>query len=178
MMKSGTASWPSVLPSPESEGDHIKLANELFLCALAWSIHHELAHITLQHELIVSSDVAIKQEKAADLEATRWVLDDLKSDDLRLTKRALGVATGVLALQSLEVESKIEGLKTHPPAQERVHYCLTRYELDNEQLVLAYTAVGLQVLFSGRGISPNIDGTSPAEILSGLLVDISRASHG
>jgi hypothetical protein len=55
---------------------------------------------------------------------------------------------------------------------------LARYELDNEQLVLAYTAVGLQVLFSGSGISPNIDGISPAEILSGLLVDISRASHG
>lgn len=173
--KKGVDKWPDNLPSPiaarRNDTDAL-VANELFLCALAWMIHHEIAHAELQHGVAISG-IGIYEEKQADLKASEWVLDGLECNDPKLKKRGLGVVTAILTLQSLEV-NRVNNPNTHPSAHQRLHSCLSPYKIGCEEAIEAFAVVVLQVLFSDQGISPDIEGTSFSEILSQFLFDIAR----
>jgi len=168
----GVKPWPNHLPSPqrfpENQGD-IHVANELFLSAIAWIIHHELAHVEFQH----SGYVSVLEEKQADVEATSRILASLDVSDPRLRKRALGIAVALLCIQSLEAGIPRPAIEIHPRAYERIWHCFERYAVGDREDIEAFLVVGLSALFHEHGIKPNVEGKSFSEILSDILLRIS-----
>ena len=74
--------WPNQLPCPISmpiEGSDVHVTNELFLCAIAWILHHEIAHIKLGHPDI-ETIISLKEEREADEAATTWILHKSNND--------------------------------------------------------------------------------------------------
>jgi hypothetical protein len=180
LLQSGTEQWPESGPRPRQDShscDDSRVATELFLCAIAWILHHEIAHVVLQHPLI-NTAFSEHEEREADRFATEWLLDGLPQDDPRLKKRALGLAVAVLCLQSLEVDTSSCLRNTHPAAHDRIFKNTAIYQCGNDEVIEAMCTVVLQYLFHDTGISANIDGATFSEILGDLLYDISRAKSG
>lgn len=178
LANSGIDRWPDIGPrprlSPTSHGDDEHVASELFLCSLAWMLHHEIAHIVLDHPFLNTS-LSESEERAADEFATKWLLSGLEENDPRLKKRALGVAVAVLCLQSLEVGSVTCLRNTHPAAHDRIFKNISSYKCGNEEVIEAICTIVLQYLFHNTGVAANINGSTFSEILGDLLYDISRA---
>lgn len=176
----GTAPWPKSGPRPKQDSysaDDACVATELFLCALAWIVHHEIGHVVLKHPL-VSTAFSVQEEQAADQHATDWLLGGLEPGDPRLKKRALGLAVAVLCLQSLEVTSTSCLRNTHPAAHDRIFANTSRHQCGNEEVVEAMCTVILQYLFHENGIAANVDGATFADIFGDLLYDIARSKSG
>ena len=172
----GVAPWPNNLPTPvltPKPDSDVRVANELFLSALGWIVHHEIGHVVLGHPPIVVS-WSQQQEKDADLYATDWIFSGLGQNDLRLRKRALGLAIAILCLQSLKIRSIRSEHGSHPPAHARLGYCLERYDFGQQEFIEAFAVVVLQLLFHGEGIKANIHGESFRAILGDFLFTIDR----
>ena len=172
----GKAMWPSGLPTPEQrlQNADLEFITHLFLIALAWIIHHEVAHVTQRHTPGITSR-SLTEENGADRVATDWILGDRDPNAQDTLKRGLGIATAILTLQSLEIrQSTMHGPETHAPAQERLHRCLGGYQIGSEQGIEAYTVSTLQVLYDELGIRADINGNSFQDIQAGLLVEKSR----
>ena len=91
-------------------------------------------------------------------------------------KRALGIAVGVLCLQSLEVSKKSCLKNTHPNAHDRIFFCLSKYQVGTEELIEAFSITVLQYLFHDDGnITIDVDENSFSAIWGDLLFDISRS---
>ena len=180
MLTSGNEQWPEGLPAPqknpENESD-IHVANELFLCALGWMLYHEIGHIVLQHPPITTG-YSEQEEKEADQFSTDWILSKLETNCPMLRKRALGIAVGVLCLQSLEVSGKSCLKNTHPNAHDRIFFCLSKYQVGIEELIEAFSITVLQYLFhDDKNITINVDENSFSEIFGDLLLVISRSKR-
>lgn len=137
--------WPPAYPRPErdptpSSDGHI--ANELFRYAIAWTLHHEIAHVRLQHPAILDW-ISMPQEREADLAATDWVLGDCV-DPRHLRMRTLGVVVAILALDSLEFVGGDTPIDSHPKAYERLAYCLNQYAAPEEDEAFAFALCGMQ----------------------------------
>jgi len=172
----GTEPWPESGPRPREDShscDDSAVATELFLCAVAWILHHEIAHVVLQHPLIDTA-FSEQEEREADKHATKWLLDGLPQCDPKLKKRALGLAVAVLCLQSLEVGIVSCLRNTHPAAHDRIFNNIAIYQVGNDEVIDAICTVVLQYLFHEAGVKANIDGATFSEILGDLLYDISR----
>lgn len=167
--------WPEQFLNPAlNDVEDVRVANELFLCALAWVLHHELGHSERGHTIAIA--VRGRQEELeADCFASKIILQDLERSDPRLKKRALGVACAVLALQSLEVAEKPKESSGYPGAHERLANALYGYEISEDEVVDAFSVAVLQLLFARSDVEADIDGALFSEILSGMLVEISRA---
>jgi len=141
--------WPLGLPQPTKnpkKGSWVHFGNEFCLCAVAYIIHHELAHIRLKHNADIKS---IDQERDADYEASDWIMDGTESDELVFTKRLLGIS---LALQAITIRSIYSGKfssSSHPRSFDRLYNTLSRYLTDNDHVVYAITAVALQLHMQG-----------------------------
>lgn len=176
MNGSGSEPWPATGPRPKQDArsvDDARVATELFLCALAWIIHHEIGHVVLKHPLGFTT-FSISQEREADRFATDWLLDGLERNDPRLKKRALGLTIAVLCLQSLEAQSDCLS-NTHPGAHERIHENTSRHPCGDEEIVEATCSVVLQYLFHDTNITAKVDGATFSEILSDMLFDVARS---
>lgn len=175
LQQSGHEPWPSKLPRPRRrpKGEDSLVANELFLGAMGWIILHEVGHITLQHAELAGS-YSQEQERAADLFATRWVLDGIDQVDPRFNKRLLCISAALLCLQSFETLAAPRWNSTHPPAHERMSYCLDKYRSIKTEKVIAFVVVSLQLLFTNTRVSANIEGLSFDEILDDLFFSITR----
>lgn len=172
--------WPEDLPAPAKEPkdcSDIHVANELFLCSLGWMVHHEIGHIVLQHPALVTN-FSEQEEKEADRHATNWLLSELDDNSPVLKKRALGIAAGVLCLQSLEVKSKSCLRNTHPNAHDRIFDCLSKYTVGTEEIIEAFCTVILQYLFHAENIQADINNDSFCEVFHGFLLEISRSKNG
>jgi hypothetical protein len=171
----GNEPWPAALPRPAREpGDEDRrVANELFLGAMGWIILHEVGHVHLGHAVLAGA-YSQQQEQDADLFATRWILDGMSEGDPRFTERMFCAATALLCLQSFETVAAPRWQGTHPPANERISYCLDQYRSTATEKVVAFLVVCLQVLFAETDVSPDIEGTSFDDILDGLFVAITR----
>lgn len=167
--------WPAELKKPShSCVEDVVVANELFLCALAWILHHELGHSEHGHTIAIA--VRSKHEELeADSFASKIILSDLGKSDARLKKRALGVACAILALQSLEVGNKPDNNSGYPGAHERLACALQGYEVGEEGIIDAFSVAVLQLLFANTCVEADTEGEVFADILSGMLVGISRA---
>ena len=177
LISTGTNPWPDNGPRPKQDShscDDSRVATELFLCAIAWILHHEIAHVVLQHPLL-STAFSEQEEREADKYATKWLLDGLPQSDPKLKKRALGLAVAVLCLQSLEVDTVSCLRNTHPAAHDRIFKNTEIYQVGNDQVIEAMCTVVLQYLFHETGIAANVDGETFSDILGDLLYEISRA---
>lgn len=177
LTSTGAEPWPESGPRPrENLGscDDSAVATELFLCALAWILHHEIAHVILQHPLI-NTTFSEQEEREADNHATKWLLDGLPQFDQKLKKRALGIAVAVLCLQSLEVGGASCLRNTHPAAHDRIFNNTVKYQVGNDEIIEAICTIVLQYLFHETEITANIDGETFSKILGDLLYDITRA---
>lgn len=143
----GELKWPENWPRPSlshQPEDSIHLTNEVFLAALAWILHHERAHVELGHQGNSAGAESIRQEMDADRSASEWVLDGCK-DQLEREKRALGIATGFLAMALLDSPKlQTPEVKSHPPDIERLLTNLEIAQLDPESKVYAYSLIVLQ----------------------------------
>lgn len=176
LQTTGCESWPKKCPKPEAYlqgSEDLQVASEIFLCAIAWILHHEISHVVLQHPLVTTA-FSTQEEREADSHATKWILGNLYESAPELKKRALGIATAVLCIQSLEVENYFCLQNIHPAAYERIYSNISCYPVGNEELIEALCTVMLQYLFHGKNINVNLDGESFSSILGDLLCDISR----
>ncbi|MDA3821683.1 MAG: phage exclusion protein Lit family protein [Bacteroidales bacterium] len=175
----GLKKWPSGFPAPVRNPEYCSdthVANELFLCSLGWMVHHEMGHIILQHAPLATA-LSEQEEKDADRHATDWLLSGLEENVPMMKKRAVGIAVGVLCLQSLEVNTNSCLRNTHPNAHDRIFDCLSEYKVGNEEVVEAFAIVVMQYLFHEKGIMANIDVDSFESILGELLFDVSRSKN-
>lgn len=180
LVGTGIDPWPSEGPRPtldSDSGSDEHVATELFLCAIGWMLHHEIAHVVLEHPLIGTA-FAQQEERDADHHATNWLLEGQHADAPELKKRVLGITVALLCLQSLEVNDHLCLRNTHPAAHDRIFSNLNNYQAINHEIVAAFSSVILQYLFHDTGISANLDGHSFAEILGDLLYVISRSRNG
>jgi len=116
---------PRVAPSPSApRPDHQsgtnleRLVNEVFLCACAYLLQHEIAHVRLDHKRVSAGGQ--QDEFDADEGAADWILTGAATDGER-TKRWLGIACALLWLYSLSVHRLLSPLSdSHPPAPLRL----------------------------------------------------------
>ncbi|MFM0527260.1 phage exclusion protein Lit family protein [Paraburkholderia strydomiana] len=179
MNKGDRTPWPQGTLQPEKHpihGSAAHAANEVFLCAIAWSIHHEIAHVRLGHG--IETTYATQEENQADEEATDWCFPAGLSDAV-LTKRQLGMAVALLAVQFLETprgnDSKVS---SHPPAVERIHRCFERAGVPMDGKVRAATAIAVQLQLANLGIDAVLEGDSWDDIMTGNLIAFATAGRG
>lgn len=154
--------WPDSLPHPAvaevsartgSEPSNEEVATELFLCASAWILHHELAHLRLQHPLVTTNSVA--EEREADQAATGWILDSYPGEP-RTLKRGLGIAVAVVALAVLQLESPAlsnTGVpQTHPGVADRLFHALDHPAFGEDHQVFDFVVHSLKLHFDHVGI--------------------------
>lgn len=173
----GAAAWPKQSPQPERlplAGTDIHIANELFLCGVAWIVHHELAHLRLGHPAIKSNRSYI-EEREADVEATRWILAESKVPR-ESRKRTVGIAAAILAMQSIQRPSQFSILDTHPRAFERIDYCLNAAKVSDDDEVYAFAACIMQIQLASRGLDFAPDAKCFKEIFSEYLVAFARGN--
>lgn len=169
---SGVEGWPHELPRPARGDTHnaVSVANELFLVAVAWIIHHEIAHVRARHPAMHRS-YAVKQELEADEMATDWILGKCEDPEMS-KKRQLGMVTALLAMQLLDEPSGVDTyVSTHPPAVERLYACLEQARVDDDGAPRAFAAVAVQLQLSQYDLSIPLDGSSIQDILAGAFIE-------
>lgn len=174
MFGSATEDWPCNFPMPDDKAPHgsdIHVANELFLCAIAWIIHHEIAHVKLEHP-DVESVTSLSEEREADISATSWILahSDVEAE---YRKRTVGIATAILAIQGTESNTG-DILQTHPKAFERLYDCLENAQIDDDNEVYAFSSFVMQMQLATQGISIPTDANSFKELFSEILIIFAR----
>lgn len=177
LLADGNSPWPKSAPAPTrsvTADNDVVMANEMFLCALGWIVHHEIGHIALGHSHFLTN-LAVREEQEADDYATDWLLSALGPNDQQHQKRALGVAVAILCIQSTEIHTNACPANTHPDAHERIFACLSKVDIDLSEPVNAYASVVLQFLFHDQNIKTDVDGESFGAILDDLLVSIARS---
>lgn len=175
LFDTGMQPWPESYIRPQSEPEHgsdIHTANELFLCAFAWMVHHELAHVFLGHPAAITSR-SLQEEKEADVEATRWILSEC-SDPKQAQKRTYGMVAAILALNSISIAPGSGILHTHPPTFERLDYCLSESGVAPDNEAYAFAACIMQIQLAARGISIAHNGKNFCEIYSEYLYEFAK----
>jgi hypothetical protein len=168
---SGVEAWPKALPRPESNSsdEAVSVANELFLAAIAWIIHHEIAHVRAKH-VAMHNIYVVRQEQEADEMATDWILGKCEDPGSR-QKRQLGMITALLATQLLdEPPGSDTYVRTHPPTVERLYACLERALVDDDASPRAFAVVAMQLQLSQFDLSIPLDGQSIQDILGDALI--------
>ena len=144
--------WPIDLPRPlenPKKGIMENVADELCLCSIAYLIHHELAHVRLQH----SGSSTIDIEKEADAEATDWLLNhSLDEWDYKFIKRALGIAVAFEVLTAKGIYTKTFDGITHPYSYNRLYHSLDKYINDPQHVVWALIASTLKLHLDNQKI--------------------------
>lgn len=174
-----SSEWPlqEIRPVPvPAAGTDGHLANELFLVAISWIIHHEIAHARLGHEAI--SIDPLREENEADSLATRWVCDELASDDDLKHKPALGVATAILVLMDCDLRTGSLSSSTHPPSFERLMLCLDHIGIQDSSRIWAFVLTVLQIRFADIGFALSSSEDSFREMCISACLAIRSISNG
>jgi hypothetical protein len=125
-----TSRWPEGCPHPienPTAGSDENVTDELALVAVGFFLHHELAHNYQQHTKRRAGIESVQQEQDADREAASWVLSGRSHDDAFFAKRALGIATALLAATALGIHTDKFGGATHPRDFDRLKHALDPY---------------------------------------------------
>lgn len=176
LLTQGAEPWPSTLPYPvqfPTQRSDVHVTNELFLCETAWIIHHEIAHIRLDHQPVITIR-SIDEEKEADISATKWILDkSLAPQESR--KRTFGIAAAILALQGINNPTQFNVLQTHPNTFERIDYCLTEADVPEDDEVYAFSSVIMQIQLAYKGVDAKFESGSFKDMFSEYLIEFARA---
>jgi hypothetical protein len=129
--------WPEELPRPSSAPAHASdehTANELAFAALAFVLHHELAHARLKHEEHPTGIDSIEQEREADYAAAEWILGPPSRADVDIdihgapfTTRSLGITIALSVLVAVGIHTGRHGGATHPRDFDRLINTLERH---------------------------------------------------
>ena len=154
--------WPHDLAkpirNPKSDSSE-NLADELTLCAVAFLLHHELAHSHLNHEPETVSFDKISQERDADYSAAEFLLSGLAPNDRFFIKKSLAIAIAVSNPIGQGIYTGYWGGNTHPRAYDRLVHVLDRFIDDKFPFHEAW-------IFSWSIIKLHIDGSKLANTLS------------
>jgi hypothetical protein len=144
---SAMLSLPSELEAVFSQEDFAedkRFADKHAFAALAFILHHELAHIRLGHTA-QQGPLSIELEKAADRMAAEWLLDFPGLSPRELLQRQLGIVIALGWLASLAVYIG-HSSKTHPPAWDRLYQVLEQYvESDGIPWAFGVTMLGVHL---------------------------------
>lgn len=171
----GDAIWPSHLPMPEDEsefGSDSHATTEIFLCGVAWIIHHEIAHIRRGHTHLHTSR-SQDEEIEADRDATEWVLGQ-SSIAAESQKRTLGIATAILSMMGIENGREFRVEDSHPESFKRIFDCLDSASLEENDVVYAFCTVIMQIQLWYAGEQTAHEGTSHYDAFCSYLVDYAR----
>jgi Peptidase U49 len=152
------ADQPSGLPSPfdpSDDGTVLSLAQSLWCQALCFILFHELAHVQLGHRR--QEGVAnVEQEKDADREAARWLLEDTQGTKRRQLERRLGVATALIYLALTDVYLPGAHGEDYPPGYDRLFQTLSQYffehDAEESEQVWAYVSICLMLHIHNKDI--------------------------
>ena len=129
--------WPQHLPMPLAEpvGDSDEdFAEDLSLRAVAFIVHHELAHIRLGHR----GPSEVELERDADNTAAAWLLGDIDDEESdEFTRRALGVATALAVLVARRIHGGGHDGPSHPRAYDRLMHTLIHH-IENADHIVWY----------------------------------------
>jgi len=176
--------WPDKTPRPSgpltvtsSQPSDERVASELALCAVAWILHHELAHIVAGDGGAVAPDVQILREKQADQVATCWILDDAPPGPATV-KRGLGIAMATVALAGWELlEPPMPGVpRDHPHPADRLWGVLSHPALKGDSVVHLVAALTLKLELDHAGtVVVRDDFASADDALSEYCVALKKA---
>jgi hypothetical protein len=171
--------WPNDNPKPASgrEGaqEDCLVADELYLCSVAWILHHELAHIRHNHPSeSLNEEESRRHEKKADQSATSWVLEGI-TDEAVLRKRGLGVAIATLVLTAQDMLLGEYKETTHPKSFQRLYDAISSYFMESDHLIYAFSTVicHLHMRIAGIPIFIN-DNETWKKNFETCLVELSR----
>ncbi len=137
--------WPSNLPQPVPNPQHasdLHVADELSLCAIAFIVHHELAHVRLNH--VGKSE--LDSERDADRAASEWILGGLADEaDKEFVKRALGVAVALEALVARGIHTGVYGGTSHPRSFDRMMNTFDQHVTDGDHPVWFFLSAILKL---------------------------------
>ncbi|MFW1969294.1 phage exclusion protein Lit family protein [Acinetobacter guillouiae] len=170
--------WPldNIRPDlSETKNDIINITNELYLVSLAWIMHHELAHLKLDHTSGLSNNEIYRQEEiAADKMATDHILSNV-TDIKILQKRGLGVAIATLLLTSHDILNNKFHVPNYPHSYQRLYDSISVYFKDPDDLIYAFITVNLHLNMTIAGIPTDHDvDQSWKEHLESCLVKFGR----
>ena len=138
--------WPDHLPQPEEspiKGSFKQVADELCLCAMAYILHHELAHIRLNHS---PEEKSTETERDADYAAADWIMHpSLAEYDPKFVKRALGIAVALEVLTSRGIYTGAFADDSHPPSYDRLVHTLRRFIDDPNHVVWGVVVATLKL---------------------------------
>lgn len=126
-------------------------ASEVFLQAVAFIIHHELAHVQLGHSG-VEGELSIAQEYEADEAAAEWLLSSDSMDEQTYLIRHLGVAIALIWFVSIYFRERNEN-RTHPPAWNRLFRALEPTVRQEVDAIWGFVVIALSLHFHRHGIS-------------------------
>lgn len=152
--------WPSLEIRPErlpSENSDVFIANEVFLVAVSWLIHHEIAHARLGHQAELKV-LSLQEEQQADQEASQWVFQE-SAEPLASQKRAMGVVTAVLVLIACELEKPPTHSNSHPPSFERLIVNLDAAGLEENAMPYAFAFKLVEIHLLQSGVPHEIERT-------------------
>lgn len=136
--------WPDSLPRPienPQNASNEDIADKLFLSAVGFILHHELAHIQLGHTKTTGVE-SILNEKYADRESAKWLLDGLQSTDKEFIQRIFGIAIALLWTATLDAYVPSAG-ETHPPGYDRLYQTLSIFVDDDWHPVWEFVSIAL-----------------------------------
>lgn len=161
--------WPESLPKPVENpqtASNEDVADKLFLSAVGFILHHELAHIQLGHTKTTGVE-SILNEKDADRGAAKWLLDGLQSTDNEFIQRIFGIAIALLWMATLEAYVPSTG-ETHPPGYDRLYQTLSLFVDDDWHPVWSFTSIALEMHLeaSGSQFDQNMQHSTPRDAVN------------
>lgn len=126
------------------------IAANVFLNAVAFIIHHELAHVQLGHSG-TEGDVSISEEYEADRTAANWLLSHKSKNNSDYLVRHIGVASALMWFVSIYFREKHEST-THPPAWNRLLKALEPSVRKETDPIWGFVAIALSLHFHRYGI--------------------------
>ena len=147
--------WPPILPCPQQSAlkkSDENVADELCLVSCAFILHHELAHLRLNHSADVDDALSLMQEKEADIAAAEWLLDGIDEDTPLFTKRMFGIVQAGLTTTALGLCVGNLGGKRHPFSYDRLSSLINRFMPDNVDIIksFVFAVLNLHFQYSGR----------------------------
>lgn len=189
----GDVSWPSHFPRPPQSPPRNSLENaadELFLCALAAVLHHEVGHLARKHDprtlprrdpaiidpekdpaKIEADRISIGREKEADAWSAEWLLEGLDPRDDRFLKRVIGTSLGYLWLATRNIHTGFWLTNNHPPAWDRLYQNLKQYVDTDTHPVWLFAAYILQLHLQAIREDPTVDSVNSGEEWVNILLD-------
>ncbi|MCE2009125.1 phage exclusion protein Lit family protein [Enterobacter ludwigii] len=130
------------------------VGDELFLCAMAWIMLHEIGHIKLQHTDGEYSQCR-QEEVDADSFATNFVFDE-NTLPAHFIKRFSGSLLALVIILDQE-STDSGGDRSHPHASVRIERMFSSTQCDDEKSVaIAFPLLSL-FYYNKKGTAPKID---------------------